>query len=111
MNKDNDLLWAFLLGAFAFGLGFLWPILAFSKQIDDVSQGTLVVHDLETGIKSRLPSLSTKVEIIARAPATPHFGNPNDHWTETSYVFRLFINKSDPVLKMSSFGYQRICYF
>jgi hypothetical protein len=45
MNRDNDILWAFLLGAFAFGLGFLWPILAFSKQIDDVSQGTLVARD------------------------------------------------------------------
>ena len=77
MNRDNDILWAFLLGAFAFGLGFLWPILAFSKQIDDVSQGTLVAHDLETGIKSELPRLSTNVEInvtgpIARARVTQY---------------------------------------
>jgi len=87
MNRDNDLLWAFLLGAFAFGLGFLWPVSAFSKQVDAVSQGTLIAQNPETGIKSELPRLSTKVEIsvtgpIARARVTQHFTNPSDQWTE-----------------------------
>ena len=105
MNKDNDILWAFLLGAFAFGLGFLWPILAFSKQIDDVSQGTLVAHDPETGIKSELPRLSTNVEInvtgpIARARVTQHFANPSDKWTEALYAFPLPENAAVDTLHM-----------
>ena len=57
MLEKRDLVVAFLLGAFAFGLGFLWPISAFSKQVDAVSQGTLIAHDQVTGIRSELPRL------------------------------------------------------
>jgi len=52
MNRDNDLLWAFLLGAFVFGLGFLWPILVFAKAEDGFSQGTLIARDPVAGSKS-----------------------------------------------------------
>ena len=94
MNRDNDLLWAFLLGAFAFGLGFLWPILVFAKAEDGFSQGTLVAHDPVTCSRSELPRLSTNVEInvtgpIARARVTQHFANPRDQWTEALYAFPL----------------------
>ncbi len=105
MNRDNDLLWAFLLGAFAFGLGFLWPVLAFSKQVDAVSQGTLVAHDPVTGSRSELPRLSTNVEInvtgpIARARVTQHFANPSDQWTEALYAFPLPENAAVDTLHM-----------
>ena len=105
MNRDNDLLWAFLLGAFAFGLGFLWPILVFAKAEDGFSQGTLVAHDPVTVSRSELPRLSTNVEInvtgpIARARVTQHFANPSDQWTEALYAFPVPENAAVDTLHM-----------
>jgi len=105
MLEKRDLVVAFLLGALAFGLGFLWPISAFSKQVDAVSQGTLIAHDQVTGIKSELPRLSTKVEInvtgpIARARVTQRFANPTDNWTEALYAFPLPENAAVDTLHM-----------
>jgi hypothetical protein len=105
MLEKRDLVVAFLLGAFAFGLGFLWPISAFSKQVDAVSQGTLIAHDQVTGIKSELPRLSTKGEInvtgpIARARVTQRFANPTDNWTEALYAFPLPENAAVDTLYM-----------
>jgi Ca-activated chloride channel family protein len=105
MLEKRDLVVAFLIGAFAFGLGFLWPISAFSKQIDAVSQGTLIAHDQVTGLRSELPRLSTKVEInvtgpIARARVTQRFVNPTDNWTEALYAFPLPENAAVDTLHM-----------
>ncbi len=101
----EDILLLLMVGAVVAGFGILAPRVSFGVGLDQVSQGSLLVRDPDTGGYSELPRLDTDVRIavtgpIARSRLTQRFRNPSNEWVEALYAFPLPEDAAVDTLRM-----------
>ena len=61
-------------------------------SLDNVSQGSLLIKDHQSGLYKQIPLLETNVDInvsgmVARSHLKQQFKNTSDNWIEAIYVF------------------------